>query len=96
LRQAYDLQKQAWGGYAGYDAWFERPLNNARFASIATYYELLPAFEALLHDVGGDMERFHVASRELAALSAGKRRDRLLALAAEQRRVSGDCAAEAG
>jgi predicted aminopeptidase len=84
LRHAYDLQKQAWGGYAGYDAWFERPLNNARFASIATYYELLSAFEALLRDVGGDMERFHTACRELAALREGERRARLVALAADQ------------
>ena len=80
LGDSYARQRDAWGGYAGYDRWFNRPLNNAHFASIGTYNALLPAFEALLDKVDGDMQRFHVASKNLADLPRHERHARLRAL----------------
>jgi predicted aminopeptidase len=33
----YAQLRARWGGYAGYDAWFGRALNNAHLAAVATY-----------------------------------------------------------
>lgn len=73
LRAAYRGLKQSWGGYRGYDRWFDRPLNNAHLASVATYQSLLPAFTQLLKRHDGDMRAFHRACRELARKDAAER-----------------------
>jgi predicted aminopeptidase len=82
LRAAYAAQRMEWGGFAGYDRWFAQPLGNAHLASVGIYTQLVPAFEALLAQQGGDLPRFYVAVRELAALPAEARKARLAALAA--------------
>jgi len=51
--------------------------NNARLASLATYYECVPGFERLLADVEHDLPRFYAAVRELAKLPREERRARL-------------------
>jgi len=77
MRQEYNGLKQAWGGFAGYDKWFEQPLNNAHFASIAIYTQLVPAFEQVLRDSGGDLPRFYAQVKEIAKLSAAQREAKL-------------------
>ena len=47
-------------------AWFDRGLNNARLALVATYHDLVPGFERLLAEHGADLARFHAAVEELA------------------------------
>lgn len=73
LRESYVQLTLAWDGYAGYDRWFERPLNNARLASVGTYHELAPALRLLLQQSAGDMRAFHATCRELAMLEQGQR-----------------------
>lgn len=73
LREAYSQLKLDWGGYAGYDSWFERPLNNARLASVGTYHGLAPALRLLLQQSAGDLPAFHAACRELAKMERGQR-----------------------
>lgn len=80
LRQRYEELKAGWGGYAGYDPWFEKPINNARLVSLATYYDLVPAFEALLAAHRGDLDAFYEAVRETGRLSKEQRREFLSAL----------------
>lgn len=75
------LKAERWGGWPGYDRWFERGVNNAQLASVATYEQLVPAFRALLAREGGDMARFYAAVQDLARLEQGERDDRLAALA---------------
>ncbi|MSQ49540.1 MAG: aminopeptidase [Betaproteobacteria bacterium] len=41
--------------------------NNALLASFATYTQLVPAFERLLQEEGGDLERFYAKIKALAA-----------------------------
>jgi predicted aminopeptidase len=48
LKDDYQLLKVSWGGYSGYDRFFAEPLSNAHLASIATYNDFVPAFQALL------------------------------------------------
>jgi len=73
LRADYAAMKDAWGGYTGYDRWFERPLNNAHLASVGTYHAWEPALAAMLQQVGGDMGAFHMACQTLADLPAEQR-----------------------
>lgn len=80
LRTRYAQLKRQWGGYAGYDRWFSRPLNNARLASIATYEQWLPAFNRLLQQANGDMAAFYRASRALAELPMQPRREEMARL----------------
>lgn len=69
--------KASWGGYAGYDPWLARGLNNARLAALATYYDLVPAFQGLLAAKGGDLPAFYRQVRELASLPTAERLARL-------------------
>jgi predicted aminopeptidase len=83
MRQRYAEMKAApsgpWAGFTGYDAWFANA-NNASFAVLAAYNELVPAFEALWEREGRDFNRFYATVQGLAALPKAERRARLAAL----------------
>lgn len=53
-------------GFRGFDQWLEPTLNNARFASLSTYYELVPAFQNLLHLHSGDFQVFYTQVKRIA------------------------------
>lgn len=77
MRAEYQQMKVTrWAGFAGYDAWFERA-NNASFAVLAAYNELVPQFEALFEQEGRDFTRFYATVKGLAALPRAERRARL-------------------
>ena len=80
FRDRYAALKQGWtaagGPFNGYDRWVERA-NNASFGVQAAYDELVPGFEALFAQEGGDWPRFHAAVAELARLPRQERRKRL-------------------
>ena len=73
LRAHYARLKIQWGGKSGLDEWFAEPINNAKLSTVATYYELVPAFGALLKVNGGDMEHFYQAVKLLSKLPKEKR-----------------------
>jgi predicted aminopeptidase len=84
LEREYQALKASWDGWAGYDRWFDAPLNNARLIPSATYRGLVPAFRILLREADGDLEAFYAASRRLAELPRAERDAefrRLLAIA---------------
>ncbi len=70
------MKAQRWAGFAGYDAWFERA-NNASFAVLAAYNELVPEFERLYERSGSEFGRFYDAVKGLAALPKDQRRAKL-------------------
>jgi predicted aminopeptidase len=72
------LKAGAWAGDSGYDGWMARA-NNASLALQATYDGLVPAFERLHQQQGGDSGRFHA---EVARLARMPRAERLAALEA--------------
>jgi predicted aminopeptidase len=80
LRRDYATLKGEWEGYSGYDNWFSQPLNNAQLSTVATYNNLVPAFQALLARQNGDLAAFYEAVAALAELDPGTRRARLQAL----------------
>jgi len=82
LRTAYAVLKRRWGGYAGYDAWFAGPLNNPQLAAVTTYRDGVPAFQALLRELGGDLEAFYQKVEALGELPVQERQIRLRHLSA--------------
>ncbi len=77
MQAEYRDLRASWGGFAGYDAWFARPQNNASLASVALYAAHVPRFHALLHACQVDMGRFFGAVRALAAKSRDARNEAL-------------------
>jgi predicted aminopeptidase len=80
LKDDYQILKEKWGGYAGYDRWFAEPLTNAHLASVATYHDLVPGFRALLAQEKS-FPQFYRAVTALAALDQDRRHRQLLQLA---------------
>lgn len=80
FRTEYAQLRAGWPGdparYRGYDRWVANA-NNAFFGTQAAYDELVPAFEALFHRLGGDWERFYEAARALEKLPKPQRHERL-------------------
>jgi predicted aminopeptidase len=57
------------GRASGYGAWVEAGLNNAHLASVATYYDRVPQFEALLRETcGGYLPCLYVQARTEASV----------------------------
>lgn len=81
LRARYAQLKTQWGGYSGYDRWFEKPLTNAQLAAVATYQQWVPAFTALLAQSGGDWTAFYAEVRRIGDLPRAERDVRLRQLA---------------
>ncbi len=74
------LKAGPWGGFSGYDGWFERA-NNAALSLVATYHGQVPHFERLFEREGRDFARFYAEVRRLAALPAAERQAALERLA---------------
>lgn len=70
---------QCHGGSLKLEKFFSKPVNNARLATVATYHDLLPDFEALLRRCHGDLERFFQQVRALRHLAPEERVNRLRA-----------------
>jgi predicted aminopeptidase len=62
-----------------YEEWIAQGLNNARLASLATYFECMPGFMRLLHEQDDDLPRFYAAARKLAEQPRAERHARLCA-----------------
>lgn len=89
LRDDYAALRNRLGMPDGYDAWMSGPLNNAQIASVASYTEQVPAFQALLAQERGDLGRFYAAAKVLAKLPKAERNAKLAALGAA--RAAGCC-----
>ncbi len=77
LRTEYANLRAQWGGYGGFDSWFTQDLNNAHLASVGLYHQYVPAFQALLASVHGDLPAFYRLARAISRLPAAERAARL-------------------
>ncbi|CAM3800148.1 aminopeptidase [Roseateles saccharophilus] len=68
-----ELRARVHGEAPGYETWFQRA-NNASFAILSAYDELVPAFLRLFEREGRDWPRFHAAVERLKPLEAAERR----------------------
>lgn len=82
LRENYARLRESWGGYAGYDRWFEGEINNAKLLPIGLYQRWLPAFAALFEQAGKQWPRFYELVKELGRLAPQERDERLRELTA--------------
>ena len=73
LRKEYEHLKRRWQGYSGYDLWFREPINNAKINAVATYHELVPAFQNLIQHAQGDLKQFYQICQNLARKPKVKR-----------------------
>ncbi len=73
LRGEYQLLKQAWGGYAGYENWFAQSLNNAQLSTVSSYNQLIPYFNGLLAQSDGDLRLFYAEVQRISELSEEQR-----------------------
>lgn len=83
LEAGYAKLREHWGGWGGYDRWFDEPLNNARLIPSATYRRWVPAFDRLLEESGGDLRTFYERCEALAELDPAARAARLERLIAD-------------
>lgn len=68
LRTNYQhMRERRWGGYDGYDGWFEGAVNNAKIAATAVYSDLVPDFLRLFDICDADYARFYKAVELLGA-----------------------------
>jgi len=72
LKEDYQQLKEQWGGYSGYDRWFDT-INNAKFAAINTYHRWVPAFRQILKDADDDLLIFYRHCAELSRQSDAER-----------------------
>ena len=79
MKVEYLTLKNSWGGFAGYDRFFSRELNNAHLVPVATYSELVPGFRRVLAENGGDFKRFYAAVKEIGKLPKEQRQAKLKA-----------------
>lgn len=73
MKKDYRRLKKSWGGYAGYDQWMQRDINNADLALVATYHELVPAFETILRQQHNDLPKFYTAVEKTVDLPKAQR-----------------------
>jgi predicted aminopeptidase len=63
--------------YSGVARWAERPINNATLSAIAVYHRQVPAFERLLEECDGDLEKFFAEVVALSKLAKDERAKRM-------------------
>jgi len=73
LRADHAALKATWGGKSPFDDWLAEPINNARLNTISAYYDLVPAFAALLRAKDGDLESFYEAVGRLGKMPIQQR-----------------------
>jgi predicted aminopeptidase len=73
MRREYAALKIQWGGYAGFDGWFAKPINNARIAGENEYGNFVPVFRKLFEFSGRDFQYFYQKTERLSKLSPSAR-----------------------
>ncbi len=82
MYQDYQLLRNSWGGYSGYDNWF-KTVNNARFASINTYHRWVPAFLQTMQQEDDSLNAFYQRCQTIAKLPKTQRHQLLNQLVSE-------------
>lgn len=79
LQQDYTrLKQEYWNNDDRYDKWMAQPLNNAHLALVATYHELVPAFQRHLASLEHDLPAFYQQMEQLGKLPKDERYKQLL------------------
>jgi len=76
LKFDYERLRISWHGYRGFDRWFDRTLNNAHLAAVATYHDCLPGLRRELA-LAGSLPAFYERAARFAEVSRNERREKL-------------------
>ncbi len=71
------MLSKEWGSDGGYDSWFANSLNNAQLSTVTSYNDLVPNFERLLVQNGGNLEKFYSKVIEISVLDETQRQKKL-------------------
>ncbi|MBC8212370.1 MAG: aminopeptidase [Gammaproteobacteria bacterium] len=77
LRQSYQSLSAGFEVSDGFSYWFQGELNNAKLASVSTYYADVAAFRQLLRSVNDDYQEFYRQVAKAAALAPVQRAEQL-------------------
>lgn len=77
LRKRYEKLKRKWQDNR-YDNWFRHELNNARLVTVGTYHDYVPAFQLIMKQANGNLDRFYAKARELADMDRPERKKAML------------------
>ncbi len=75
LRSDYAALKASWDNPPDYDNWMNHDLNNAKIASVVTYYDLTKSFATLLALSNDDLVLFYQRVKHLGTLDKEIRHD---------------------
>jgi len=75
LRKAYFLLRKEWDDYAGFDHWFNKPLNNARLAPVGTYQGHVTEFNLLLNKHENNLMQFYKEAEKIADMPESERKN---------------------
>ncbi|WP_163833752.1 aminopeptidase [Spartinivicinus ruber] len=82
IRISYQQKRQQqWHNQPHYDHWINSQLNNAKLATVATYYRWVPALLTLYNQHQGNLDQFMKACQQLATATYQVRQDKLHKLA---------------
>lgn len=87
LRTAHQQLKTTWGGRSNYEKWFKGDLNNAKLNTVATYFDLVPALQALLAENEFNLNAFYQACLTLNKQPISVRHNKLTGLTPVQRAI---------
>ena len=65
------------GASADHDGWFNGQFNNARIISVAAYFDLVPSFDQMLRERGGDLQKLYTDVEAMRVLTKDERRAKL-------------------
>ena len=80
MLEEYRRESATPGTRSEYRQMFYKDLNNAKLASVYTYYDLVPSFRRLLDLKNGNLDEFYAEVNEIGALPKEEREHRLNAL----------------
>jgi len=84
LRDRYEVLKKGWNGDDAYDGWFASDINNAKINTVGTYFNRVPAFDAILAETNHDLPAFYQRVKSLSEQPETQRRQTLDTLAGGQ------------
>lgn len=82
-QQIIDRMRSDWAQHqdsAYYSGWFAGEINNAKLATVAAYFDWVPAFEQLYLESGEDFDEFLRQAESLSKMSGSERQQRLSTL----------------
>jgi len=84
FRAELETLRARWKSKTAFSSWLKKSVNNARLNTVSTYYDLVPAFLALLQQQDNDFEAFYAEVKRIGKMPKPERRAYLEGLMSEK------------